>query len=357
MIKQQTNLFIKILIVIFVLWFIKEITSSDTTKCKIIKSTFVVPQIERELMQKNMIYLYVRNPFLNEVGKDLILDTLRNPDDPTDRTNFSDIMTTYYNLQNQYNVLLNDISIVIKQLKNIYGISDITYHESLNGVVDFSGNIAYTQIINELSSTLTDNTKLTFTSNYYDTFTSTYDANIVANVSLVGSSSKTIKPAVSVSTPTIDTIKVLYDPNVKPNMLILNKGGLLTSSDKSYYRIVSVTKNPSDRNIITNDTMTLEIENTTSNLVTFNTLVNYQIIKRIGTPITTLTNFLYDQTIREDEIVIVFNNKMISFTSDSFDPNIYTIQYSKKKPLDFEIPPYQNFRRQQIMQLLYKNHF
>jgi hypothetical protein len=345
--KQQTDLFIKIIIIVLVIWFIKDFFLSSSSCSVVERSTFFVSQEDRDLMKKNVVYVYTRNPFLDESYKNLNLETLRNIDDPTDRTKFSDLMTNYYNVQNQHFHIIDDISNVVKQLRNLYGINDIQLHSSATNVLDFSNNIAYSQILNELSSTTTANTK--------STFASTYDTNIAAYISITSSNTQTIRSATFDKTtskviPTIESIKFSYDPNVKPEMLIINKGNFLNAGDKNYYRIVSVTRT-------SNDTMTLEIENTTSDYVFFNTLGNYQVIKRMGPPVLALTEFLYDQTIREDEIVIVYNNKMVSFNTESFDPTIFLIQYNKKKPLDFEIPPYQNFRREQIMQLLYKNHF
>lgn len=341
MVKQQTDFIVKIIIIILIIWLLKDLLTESSCS---IKSNFFVPQVDRDLMKKNTVYIYVRNPFLDDLSKDLDIETLRNIDDPTDRTNFSYVLTTYYNLQNQHFHLIDDINNVIKQLRNLYKIDDIEFHSSATDVIDFSDQIAYTQILNELSSTSIANTK--------STFASTYDANIAANVSTSGSSNQTINPK------SIGTIKFNYDPNVAANMLIINKGSLLTASEKSYLRIRSVTRNkPSSNMVIANETMTLEIENPTDSFVTFNVLGFYQIIRRIGPPVPTLTKFLYDQTIREDEIVVVFNNKMTTFTMSSFDPNIYLINYFKNKPLDFEAPPYTNFRREQLMQLFYKNHF
>lgn len=328
-----------IIILLLLLWIISSISSSSSSRCSTnsslgsIKSTFIIPQVERELMKKNMIYLYVRNPFMSDTNQNLIIETLRNQDDLTDRTKFSEIMTTYYNLQNQYYQLLNDINIVLKQIRNFYGIEDITKHDSVESVLDFSNFPAYTEILNELSSTTVANTKATFAS--------TYDANIIPSKAL---GFESIKPG------TTSIIDFEMNENIKTGMFVVNMTNSITLTDESYFKIISVSPGSNKTR------MKLEIENKTNKNIVFNALP-YDIIRRIGPPVITLTNFLYDQTIREDEIIVVFNNKMLSFSSDSFDPNVFLIRYSKNKPLTFEIPPYPNFRREQLMQLLYKNHF
>ena len=182
---NRINFFYKILLILLIVWFLKE-TFYKTPKCK---STFIVPQTERQLMKKNTIYIYTRNPFLDDTSKDLDIETLRDLDDLSDRSKFSELLVTYYNLQNQHFHVLNDIQIVLKQLRNLYNITDVDLHTSALNVVDFSDNIVYTKILNELSSTLTDNTKLTF-----ETFTSTYDANIIANLTTTSSTLQTIMP-------------------------------------------------------------------------------------------------------------------------------------------------------------------
>lgn len=337
--KQQTDLFMKVVIVLLIIWLIKDsFMSHSNPQCSVVKSNFFIPQNERDLMRKNTIYVYIRNTFLDESYKPLDIETLRNKDDLTDRSKFSYIMETYYKVQNQHFHIVDDIANVVKQLRNLYNINDIQLHSSATEVVDFSDTVAYQQILNELSSTTVANTK--------STFTSTYDANIITRVTKNGF-------AQSILPGKIGKVDFNFDPNVKKDMVIVSKSGILTSSalsDKNFLRIMDVTKK-------SNSVMTLDIVNSTDQLVTFSALSQFNILKRIGEPIITLTKFLYDQTIRDDEIVVVFNNKMVSFNTDSFDPNIFLIRYSKKKALDFEIPPYQNFRRQQLMQLFYKNHF
>lgn len=336
--KQQTDLFMKIVIVLLIIWLIKDsFTSHPNPSCSVVKSNFFIPQAERDLMRKNTVYVYMRNPFLDESYKPLDIETLRNTDDLTDRSKFSYIMETYYKVQNQHFHIVDDIANVVKQLRNLYNINDIQLHSSATEVVDFSDAIAYQQILNELSSTTVANTK--------STFTSTYDANIITTVTKDGLGQSILPNGRGM-------IDFNFDSNVKKDMVIVSKSSMLTSAlnDKNFLRIMSVTKK-------SNNVMTLEIVNSTDQLVSFDALSQYNILQRKGEPIITLTKFLYDQTIRDDEIVVVFNNKMVSFNTDSFDPNIFLIRYSKNKRLDFEIPPYQNFRRQQLMQLLYKNHF
>jgi hypothetical protein len=287
-----------------------------------IRSTFVTPLIDKDLMQKNVIYFYVRNPFLDSTGIPIDIETLRNLNDLTDRQAMIDILQNYYNVQNMNFELLSDIKSVVSELNKLYSYK-ITTHSSAESIIDFSNEPAFKNLITETSTVLTTSKQ---------TFTSVYDTNEIGQITLRNTLLN--KPVdVTVKSNSMSILQVSSPPTiVKKGMYIIN--------DSKYFPIVDVTST------------SIVVQNPLSIDVIFKNQA-YTIRQTNGPPVYGLTKWLYDQSVNDNEIVIVFNNKILSFSMDSFEPGIFTSRVAaKKSSISYESPPYQNYRRQQL-----KNHF
>lgn len=332
---------IKIIILLIFLYLLYLILRSNNTNP--IRSTFNIPFNEKDLMQKNTVYIYVNNPFRNIDDTRVSLDTLRNVDDPTDRTKMTDLLQVYFDIQNMYYQLLPDINSTIEQIKKLHNYT-FNLHTSALSVVDFSNETTYQDIMYELSNVL-DTSK--------QTFASLDDLNIAGNIIIKGQAiyetnslgikvlktpngNTTIKANTTASLPIIS-----YVPKFS-NTLI---PGMYVEFDNNYsFLITAVTAS------------SVTIQNVTSKDFTFVANNLYKIFKIQGPPMYVLTNWLYDQSVAQNEIIVVFNRKVLSLRDNTFDSNIYTLRYDKKTTPVNEAPPYVNFRRQQLKTHFLKNY-
>ncbi len=285
---------IQVLLIFLFVWFI---ISFFYTKRK-----FGVSGPERKLMNRNMIYIYVKNPLKDEFDNYLTVSE--------DLTN-DFIADKYYRLVNIQKTIIEDLSIINSYFKSLNDYN-IRFHSSASKILNLENDTFLKNILSELPLNITPLVQESFTSNITD-LKSIGIIQLKNNFQMDQSDIK-ITPG---STTTIN----VYYADLRVKTIPSNVYISIDYVNLPIKEIKYDTKGKLDKIVVLN--------NTTE---TLNILINtdYNITISDDQKSNVLNEFLFDQSLDDEEVLVVVNGKQLSVKSDEIEKTL--MDY---RPLNF----------------------